>query len=121
MKEKNLEKIHELIARWDVPLQLLLTMEESAELSVICSKVLRGFRVPREQIVDNVADVYVMLQTMCMLYGITEEEIDSIASEKLDSALAVPVNPNGNQEGLNPDDSITSSTEESVKSSTEEN
>ena len=90
MKKENLEKIKELVARWDVPLQLLLTMEETAELSVTCSKLLRGFAVSREQLVDKVADVYVMLQTMCMLYGITEEELDKVASAKLDKGLAVP-------------------------------
>ena len=89
MEQKNLEKIDTLVRRWGVPLQLILTMEEASELATVCSKVLRGYGT-REKLVDSLADMYVMLQTMCMVYGVTPEELEAIAGNKLDTGLAKP-------------------------------
>ena len=87
MEQANIEKITTLVERWGVPLQLILTMEESAELTKLCSKLLRG-PVQRPDIVDNLADTYVMLQTMCLIYGVNSQELEAVAGNKLDIGLS---------------------------------
>ena len=89
MEQKNMEKIEVLVKRWGIPLQLIMTMEECAELSVVCSKLLRT-EVKREKLVDALADMYVMLQTVAGIYGVTGEELEAVAGNKLDIGLAKP-------------------------------
>lgn len=89
MEQKNIDKIDVLIRRWGIPMQLVIANEESAELSKACSKLLRG-RLSRDELVDALGDMYVMMQTMCMIYGVSVDELEEIATKKLDEGLAVP-------------------------------
>lgn len=89
MEQKNMEKIGVLVNRWGIPLQLIMTMEECAELSVVCSKLLRS-EVKREKLVDALADMYVMLQTVAGIYGVSGEELEEVAGKKLDIGLSKP-------------------------------
>ena len=93
MEQKNIEKIDVLIKRWGIPMQLVIANEESAELSKACSKLLRG-RLSREELIDALGDMYVMMQTMCMIYNVSIDELEMVATKKLDEGLAVPYEEN---------------------------
>ena len=87
MEQHNIDKIDMLIKQWGVPMQLVIAMEESAELSVICSKLIRG-TVSRENVVGALGDAYVMLQTLCMVLDVSPEELERIATDKLERAIS---------------------------------
>ena len=93
MEQKNIEKIDVLIKRWGIPMQLVIANEESAELSKACSKLLRG-RLSREELIDALGDMYVMMQTMCMIYNVSIDELETVATKKLDEGLTVPYEEN---------------------------
>ena len=90
MEQRNVDKINALIQRWGVPMQLIMTGEEMAGLIHVCSKLLRG-SVSRAVLVDALADAYVMLQTMCMIYNVRGEELEAVITAKLDRGLQVPL------------------------------
>lgn len=87
MEKQNVEKIVALINHWGVPSQLVIAMEEAAELQVVCSKVLR-YPLKKDAIVDALGDSYVMLQTLCTVFGVSREDLEAVATAKLDKAIA---------------------------------
>ena len=86
MTKENLKKISILIDRWGVASQLVMTIKEAGRLQVVCSKILRG-KIPRTELVDALGDMYVMMQTLCTMYGITGDDLDRIATKKLDYGM----------------------------------
>ena len=98
MQQKNIEKIGALIQRWGIPMQLIIATEEAAEIQKIYCKLLRGYGLPREVLIDALADNYVMLQTVVQMYGFTSDDIEKVVNAKLERAMQVPVNPPQNQE-----------------------
>ena len=97
MEKHNIDKIGALINYWGVASQLTIAMEEAAELQVVCSKLLRG-QVDRKVVVDALGDSYVMLQTLCIIFGIMPEELDKAATEKLELAMSKTFPPEGQQQ-----------------------
>lgn len=87
MEQKNINKIIALTQRWGTQMQFVLTVEEAAELCVACCKILRG-GAPRPVVVDALADMYVMLQTMSIVAQVSPEELEAAATHKLDIAMA---------------------------------
>ena len=86
MRQENVEAIKLLIKHYGPASQYSLAMEECAELSVICSKLLRG-DVPREKVVDAIADVYTMIQVLVIIGNVEPSELEDVAFVKLQNAL----------------------------------
>lgn len=82
------EKIKELIRRWGVPLQYVLTMEQCSQLATEISHQLRWGK-NRQNVVTRVADMLIMIDTIKILLNIDEAEIEKIKEAKLDTALDV--------------------------------
>lgn len=87
MRQENVEAVRKLIDYYGANFQYGLAMEECAELSVVCSKLRRG-GVPRETVVDAIADVYVMIQALVLIGDVDASELEDIAYKKLQNALA---------------------------------
>lgn len=89
MELKHLEMVSELNNRLGVNGQLLNLNKECAEMQVIVSDMLRGFEVPRNVFVESLADLYVMLNAVVLLYNVSPEEINSVVDFKLSRSLGV--------------------------------
>lgn len=70
------------IQRNDTVEELVIIMEELAELSQQVSKKIRG-EVDRMHLLEEIADVYICLEELKMLNGFTEKEIEIAKSVKL--------------------------------------
>ena len=85
LNQENREKCRQLLEHYGVLTQLHMQIEECGELIVAICKLFRGG--PVADVKGEMADVYVMLEQLCEMYGISQEEIDEIATAKLDRAL----------------------------------
>lgn len=70
------------IQRNDTVEELVIIMEELAELSQQVSKKIRG-KVDRMHLLEEIADVYICLDELKMLNSFTEKEIEIAKSVKL--------------------------------------
>ena len=85
LNQENTQKCRELLEIYGVEPQLHMQIEECAELIVAVCKLFRG--EPLERVKEEMTDVYVMLEQLCEMYGISEEELNNRAEKKLDRAL----------------------------------
>lgn len=68
-KEDSNEYIYEqALNKWGFDSQILLTIEELAELQVELAKLLNG-RIPATNIITEMADVEIMLEQLKVMYG----------------------------------------------------
>lgn len=87
MEQKHLEMVSTLNAKLGANGQLLNLNKECAEMQVIVSDMLRGFDVPRSVFVGGLADLYVMLNAVVLLYHVTPAEINALIDGKLSRSL----------------------------------
>lgn len=66
--------------------QKVLLFEEMSELQKEVCKELRG-KGDIPHIAEELADVYIMLQQMQLIYGITDEQIEYVVQEKIERTL----------------------------------
>ncbi len=85
LSKENREKCRKLLDHYGALPQLHMQIEECGELIVAICKLFRGG--PVADVKSEMADVYVMLEQLCEMYGISQEEIDEIATSKLDRAF----------------------------------
>lgn len=64
-------------------LQIIVAIEELSELQKELCKALRG-DINLDNIAEEMADVYIMLQQMRLFFGINQREINKIKNEKLE-------------------------------------
>lgn len=76
----NKELIKETINKYG-NLQLIVCMEELAELTQAISKELRG-KHNQEHLLEEVSDVYLMLENLKLIYNLTDEDIEKVIKEK---------------------------------------
>ena len=80
--------ISKAIERYGVPLQTVVAMEEMAELQKELSKAIRGYiafgKVDNTSgILEEVADVRIMLSQIAVMYDIHEDEVKEVMRSKL--------------------------------------
>ena len=68
--------------------QKALLFEKMSELQKEICKDIRNKR-NIEHIAEELADVYIMLQQMQLIYGITDEQIEQVVQEKIERTLDV--------------------------------
>ena len=83
---QNKEDIRTLMERWGDDLQVLITMEQCGQLSTECSHWLRWRNNP-EKIINRVADMHIMLETMEQVFHIDRNILRGCVDEKLQKAL----------------------------------
>jgi NTP pyrophosphatase (non-canonical NTP hydrolase) len=72
----------ETLSLWGINAQLGMVKEECAELIVAVNKYERGIMMP-EYVVDEIADVYVMLEQLISILEIDDEAVDAVIQKKL--------------------------------------
>lgn len=80
MDTVNLYK--ELLSRFGIEKQTLMLAEEQGELIKAINKKLRG-KGDRLSIVEELADVVIMLQQIAQFFDIDKEEVNLIMNKKL--------------------------------------
>jgi NTP pyrophosphatase (non-canonical NTP hydrolase) len=76
----------EAVRKWGKPLQIIMVMEECAELTKECSKILRNNCYPPDQLRlgEEIADVSIMLEQLAQMFcGGMQFIDDHIKQEKL--------------------------------------
>lgn len=86
MDDNDIEKMaaimHEAIEHYGVSLQTVVAMEEMAELIKELSKAIRG-QNNVQAVVEEIADVQVMIWQLAMIYTEDPEYVHRIAMQKL--------------------------------------
>lgn len=73
---------NELLARFGIEKQTLMLAEEQGELIKAINKKLRG-KGDRLSIVEELADVVIMLQQIAQFFDIDKDEVNLIMNKKL--------------------------------------
>lgn len=66
-------------------MQTIMVCEECAELSKASTKLIR-YGVSKkllDDLVEEIADVLIVIETMKLIYSISDEEVDRLKNEKL--------------------------------------
>ncbi len=82
----NKKNIKEIIGHFGETMQLQKTVEEFAELSVELIKHSHG-KDRRKQIVEEMADVIIMLEQVVRILNIKDEEIEEVMNMKIQRTL----------------------------------
>ena len=78
----NKELLQKVIDKYGTTLQSTVAMEELAELIKEISKVIRGNK-NADGMIEEIADVLIMIEQLKLMYNISDEEIQSEISDKL--------------------------------------
>ena len=81
-EQKQKETLQKAILTFGKPAQLNQVMEECAELIKECSKAIRG-KNNRPYIIEEVADVYIMLSQLRMMFEIGDAELKELLDYKI--------------------------------------
>ena len=79
----NTKFLEQATNKWGEPIQLIMVVEEIAELIKEISKYFRR-KDNRENIIEEVGDVYIMLEQMKIIFNITDEELNTIIDQKIE-------------------------------------
>ena len=78
------EIIQKAIHHWGSMQQQIVCMEECAELTQAISKMIRYPDKSTDNITEEIADVLICIEMLKEIYGISEEEIESVIDQKLE-------------------------------------
>lgn len=87
---EKIELYKKAIAKYGAKAQTVVAMEEMAELIKELSKAFRGYGNP-DAIIEEMADVYIMLDQLKLIFGITGGEIkamEMIKNNRLEDRLS---------------------------------
>lgn len=87
MEQKQLEMLKKLTDGIGENRQLLNVNKACAQMQIMVSELLGRAQIPRPVFNESVADLYVMLNALTMMYGVSTADIDSIATAKLEASL----------------------------------
>ena len=76
------EPLIKAVEKWGKPIQLIMCIEEMSELTKEISKYFRG-RDNRDQLLEETADVYIMLEQLKIMFGFTAKELGDITENKI--------------------------------------
>lgn len=80
------EQLQEIVNHYGHESQKAMLFEEMSELQKEICKDIRNKRNV-EHIAEELADVYIMLQQMQLIYGITDEQIEQVVQDKIERTL----------------------------------
>lgn len=73
MEKADFEILHKAVAKWGKQAQLLMVLEEMSELQKEILKNINRGKDNLDDIIDETADVEIMLEQMKYIYGIHSE------------------------------------------------
>jgi NTP pyrophosphatase (non-canonical NTP hydrolase) len=74
----------ETIDKFGKDIQLILVIEELSELIKVLTKGFRNGKINKTHLIDELADVYIMLGQLKMMEQVTNDELDVKINEKLE-------------------------------------
>lgn len=83
MTKGEIDSLFEKLINKYGALQIIIAIEELSELQKELCKSLRG-KEKRENLIEEMADTYIMIEQMKIWHNITDEEIDKKIYEKLE-------------------------------------
>ena len=87
MNQKQREAVYDkALKQWGDGHLMNMFQEESAELSILISKKLRGDFISNIKMADGIADCYNVLDALVYLLDV-EKQVDEIKVEKLEAVL----------------------------------
>jgi NTP pyrophosphatase (non-canonical NTP hydrolase) len=82
MKKEQIEIFKRALAKWGKDSQIYMVFEEMAELQKeLCKNINRGAQ-NRKEVVEELADVLIMLEQVKIIFDIKEDEIENIIDYK---------------------------------------
>lgn len=88
LNEENKKLCWEVLSKFGIANQMDMVVEECAELQKAVCKLFRGKTKARlENFVEEIVDVIVVCQQMLLNLGISMDEVNKRATEKLKRAL----------------------------------
>ena len=84
MKNDHLKLLIEAYELWGKKSQVLIALEEMAELSKELLKNINRSKNNETEIKDEIADVYIMLEQLKLMYNISEDELIQLMENKLE-------------------------------------
>lgn len=90
-EEKRIERTKtyiQLFKKYGETAQLVVAIEELSELQKELCKDLRGKR-KRENIIEEIADVIIMLEQMYLIYNIENCEVDEMIEKKIERTKGI--------------------------------
>lgn len=82
MTEPERRVLQRAIDEWGREHQTIIAIEELSELQKELTKTLRGYN-RKEGLIEEMADVYIMLGQLKLMYNITDTEVLFVADAKL--------------------------------------
>ena len=88
---KNQERCSELLDEYGPWSQLMMVIEECSELQKECCKIFRNRHIgdpfgPSLEVIEELVDVIVMCEQLRLMCGLTSEQINELAAQKLERA-----------------------------------
>lgn len=84
LREIDTKVLKKAIKKWGTDLQTMVAIEEMAELTQALSKCKRQIdRDTLEHVTEEIADVYIMLQQLTMMYS-SSERVKEVITRKID-------------------------------------
>ena len=87
MKQSTIDAIKLFTETFPKENQVLICVEELAELSKVLLKNVNRNKDNRDDIVEELGDCYLFLKQLEMIYNITQDELDSAMDAKLPKGL----------------------------------
>ena len=87
IREDNQKKCEAIMKKWGPKVQLLVLVEEMAELQKEILKNINREKDNVKEITEEAVDVYVMLEYLKAHYNISEKDIEKYATQKLDKVI----------------------------------
>ena len=88
LNKENQELCWDVLAAYGINRQLMMVVEECSELQkVICKMFRDGTEHHKENFAEELVDVIVMCEEMCLAYGVDQNELNGRAHNKLIRAL----------------------------------
>ena len=82
MNEQRTLLLRQALRKYGETIQLIMVVEEIAELTKEITKYFRG-KDNRENIIEEVGDVYIMLEQMKIIFDISAEELEITTNKKM--------------------------------------
>lgn len=84
LTENTFNLFREAEILWGLNTQLVILMEECGELIQSASKYIRYGDERRDELINEMADVYIMLAQMSVMLDINDEEFGNAIGKKID-------------------------------------
>jgi len=84
MKQSARTKIYkQAVEKWGEPLQIIMFMEESAELTKLLTKYLRNGSFWFNDVLEELADVSIIIEQLRLMFKISKVDINLMKERKL--------------------------------------